>query len=66
MEEMPTCKVNVYLNNNSKCIAEIVLNEAELKAVSISKSIYVKARYYDIKSIAFNSDDEVLEVFAKE
>ena len=69
--EMPICRVNIYLNDNSNLLnsgrGKFKLNEAELKAISISNTIYYNNRYYDIINMAFNfNDSNTLEVFVRE
>ena len=69
MEEIAVCRVNVYLNDTSNLIyeSEKGLNEAEIKAIGISKSIYCNSGYYDINSIAFNFEDyNSLDIFVNE
>lgn len=66
MEEVLFCNVVVYLNDDSKCIKNSKLNEVEIKALSISKTIYCNNRYYNINGISFNIENNTLEIFVEE
>lgn len=68
--EIPECKVNIYLKDTSnllnKGMNKLRLNEAELKAISISNTICFRNTYYDIIGMTFDFDDDVLNIFVKE
>lgn len=66
MGEFPSCKVDFILNNNSVYAFDPELNEAQIAAISISKTVYAGNRYYDIESISYNSQNDRLEIRLKE
>jgi hypothetical protein len=68
MAELPFCNVCVYIGDKKTPLDKYKrqLNEAEIKAIGISRSIYCNNQYYEIESIAFNFQDSyTLEIFVK-
>lgn len=65
MDEFPVCKVDFKLDKQSVYAIDSEYNEAQIKAIAVSKSVFVNGSYYDIESLAFNNETERLEVFLK-
>jgi len=66
MDKFPTCKVGFIMKNKRIYNSyEQELNEAQIKALSLSRSVFIIDSYYDIEDLAYNQETQSFEVFLK-
>lgn len=64
--DQETCSVIVYLNEKTNKLGHFELTATQLKALHISKSVYVPNRYYEVTDCSFNFAYGHLEIFVKD
>lgn len=64
--DQETCSVVVYLNEKTNKIADYDLTATQLKALEMSKTVYIPNQYYEVTDCSFNLAYGHLEVFVND